>query len=420
MKKINNVINVCLGNFFEMYDFMVFGLFASYIAKSFFPSYSLYLSLLLAFVTFGVGFLMRPLGAIVLGAYMDKHGRKKGLMLTLGLMAIGTLSIAITPSYNNIGIIAPIIILLGRLIQGFSAGAELGGVSVYLAEISSKQNRGFYVSFQSASQQLAIITSATFGFCLNEFLTKTYMETFGWRIPFIFGCLILPFLLIQRSKMDETPGFLMKKTHPTFKTIIKSSLEHLPLLVLCAFMVMFTTVSFYMITAYTPTFAKTELSLSQAKSFFLTFLIAMSNFILLPIMGALSDKIGRAKQLIIFSSICLLCAYPLMRYITDHPTFNIILGGELFLSLLYAGYNGAMVVALVEIVPSSIRTICFSLAYSLATALFGGFTPAIATQLIHMSNNKAMPAIWLTIAAFCSLTAIILLLTKNKFQKIIY
>src|SRR5438445_8936080 len=161
--KIRAVVRVSLGNFLEMYDFMVFGYYAAAIGRAFFPTQNEYASLMLSFMTFGTGYLMRPLGAIVLGAYIDHHGRRRGLLLTLGLMSIGTLSVAAVPGYETLGLFAPILVVLGRLLQGLSAGAELGGVSVYLSEIATPGNKGFYVSWQSASQQLAVAFAALLG-----------------------------------------------------------------------------------------------------------------------------------------------------------------------------------------------------------------------------------------------------------------
>src|SRR3954451_20048433 len=190
--KIASVIRVSSGNFLEMYDFFVFGYFASAIGKAFFPSGSEFGQLMLAFMTFGAGFLMRPLGAIVLGVYIDHHGRRSGLLLTLGLMAIGTLSIALVPGYETLGWLAPAIVVAGRLIQGFSAGVELGGVSVYLSEIATPGNKGFYVSWQSGSQQVAIMVAAVIGYFLNKALMPEEVVAWGWRIPFFIGCMIVP------------------------------------------------------------------------------------------------------------------------------------------------------------------------------------------------------------------------------------
>src|SRR3954451_11397183 len=190
-EKIKSIIRVSTGNFLEMYDFMVFGYYAAAIGRTFFPKTSEFASLMFSLSTFGAGFLMRPLGAIALGSYIDKHGRRKGLILTLALMSVGTLSIAVTPGWDRIGLAAPVIILLGRLIQGFSAGAELGGVSVYLSEIATPGRKGFYVSWQSGSQQLAVVTAALSGVTLHAFMDQEQVDLWGWRLPLVAGCFLI-------------------------------------------------------------------------------------------------------------------------------------------------------------------------------------------------------------------------------------
>src|SRR4029079_11919592 len=192
-------------------DFMVFGYYAVPIGAAFFPARSPFASLMLSLMTFGAGFLMRPLGAIVLGTYADRHGRRAGLMLTLGLMSIGILSIACVPGYATIGLLAPIIVLAGRLIQGFSAGLELGGVSVYLAEIATPGRKGFYVSWQSASQQAAVMFAALLGVVLTRVLSPAAMTAWGWRVPLLVGCLIVPFLFRLRRSLDETDEFRARR-----------------------------------------------------------------------------------------------------------------------------------------------------------------------------------------------------------------
>src|SRR6202045_4868017 len=181
--KIWSVVRVSSGNFLEMYDFMVFGYYASAIGRAFFPNGSPFVSLMLSLMTFGAGFLMRPLGAIVLGAYIDRHGRRAGLILTLGLMSFGTVSIACVPGYLTIGLLAPLLVVVGRLLQGFSAGVELGAVSVYLSEIATPGHNGFYVSWQSASQQVAVMFAALIGVGLHSILSPLQMTLWGWRIP---------------------------------------------------------------------------------------------------------------------------------------------------------------------------------------------------------------------------------------------
>src|SRR5213075_78179 len=183
--KVWSVVRVSSGNFLEMYDFMVFGYYASAIGNAFFPGGNPFVSLMLSLMTFGAGFLMRPLGAIVLGAYTDHHGRRAGLVLTLSLMSVGILSIACMPGYDTIGLLAPLLVVVGRLLQGFSAGMELGGVSVYLSEIATPGHKGFYVSWQSASQQVAVMFAALLGVVLSSFLPPEKMAAWGWRVPLL-------------------------------------------------------------------------------------------------------------------------------------------------------------------------------------------------------------------------------------------
>lgn len=403
------IFSVTSGNFLEMYDFMVFGYYATAIAKTFFPGNDPFASLMLTLMTFGAGFLMRPLGAIVLGAYIDHHGRRKGLLLTLGLMAIGTLTIALVPGYATLGAAAPILILIGRLLQGFSAGVELGGVSVYLAEAAPEGRKGFWVSWQSGSQQVAVIFAALLGLALNHLLAKEAVTEWGWRIPFVVGCMIVPFLFWIRRMLEETEAFSQRKTHPTMRQIVRSVGQNWALVLAGMLMVVTTTVMFYMITAFTPTFGKTVLMMSDKQSFLVTLFVGLSNLFWLPVMGSVSDRVGRRPLLIIFTVLMILTAWPVLHWLTGSASFAHLVEAELWLSFLYASYNGAMVVYLAEIMPAEVRASGFSLAYSLATALFGGFTPAISSYLIHATGDKAMPGVWLSFAAVCGLAGTLLI-----------
>ncbi|QOT77879.1 MFS transporter [Cupriavidus basilensis] len=408
------VFRVVSGNFLEMYDFMVYGFYAAAIAKTFFPSGNEFASLMLSLATFGAGFLMRPLGAIILGAYIDHHGRRKGLIMTLVLMALGTLLIACVPGYASIGVAAPLLVLAGRLLQGFSAGVELGGVSVYLAEIAKPGKKGFYVAWQSASQQVAVIFAGLLGVVLHSMLSPEEMGEWGWRIPFLIGCLIVPFLFLIRRSLEETEEFKTRKHRPSISEIYRSMLENWRIIVAGCMMVVMTTVSFYMITAYTPTFGKTVLKLDDVDNLIVTMCVGLSNFIWLPLMGALSDRVGRKPLLVIFTILTLLTAYPAVSWLVAEPSFSRLLMVELWLSFLYGSYNGAMVVTLTEVMPPAVRTAGFSLAYSLATALFGGFTPAISTYLIHSTGNKAAPGLWLMFAAACGLIATLVIFRGGR------
>ena len=415
-KKLGAVVRVSMGNFLEMYDFMVFGYYAAAIGRAFFPTQNEFASLMLSFMTFGTGYLMRPLGAIVLGAYIDHHGRRKGLLVTLSLMAIGTLSIGIMPGYETIGLFAPLLVVLGRLVQGLSAGVEIGGVSVYLAEISTPGRKGFFVSWQSASQQVAVIFAALLGLILSSALRPEQMAGWGWRVPFLLGSMLIPFLFMLRRSLTETDEFKAKKHHPNTSEVWRTVMANWRLMILGMMLTTTTTVTFYLITAYMPTYGSSVLHLTTRSSMLVTLLVGVSNFCWLPVMGALSDRIGRRPLLLLFSTIALLTPYPILTWLVSAPSFGRLLAAALWLSMIFGSYNGAMVVFLTEIMPADVRVSGFSFSYSLATGIFGGFTPAVSTWLIHATGNPAMPGAWMSLAGLMSLTAT-LILTSRGFER---
>ena len=397
------------GNFLEQFDFFLYGFYATSISKAFFPTGNEVTELLLTFTTFWLGALMRPVGAIVLGSYLDRIGRRKGLIVTLGIMAAGTVLIAVCPTYAQIGIAAPLIVLFGRLLQGFSAGVELGGVSIYLFEIATPGNKGFYTSFQSASQQVAIFFAAIIGFSLSQLMPAETITAWGWRIPFFIGCAIIPFIFFIRRTLEETPEFLKQKKHPTQSEVFAAMLANWRIVVLGMMLTAMTTVTFYFITVYTPTFGRNVLKLSITDSLLVTLLVATTNFIWLPIGGAISDRVGRRPVLLTIAILALATAYPALAWLVVEPTFNKMLMVELWFSMCFGVYNGAMVAALSEEVPAHVRTTCFSLAFALAAALFGTFTPLVSTWLIDMTGNRAAPGFWLMAAAASGLIATILI-----------
>ncbi|HDR9765420.1 TPA: MFS transporter [Burkholderia cepacia ATCC 25416] len=399
------VLRVTSGNFIEQFDFFLFGFYATSISKIFFPSTSEFASLMLTFAVFGAGFLMRPLGAIFLGAYIDKVGRRTGLIVTLSIMASGTILIACVPGYATIGLLAPALVLLGRLLQGFSAGAELGGVSVYLAEMATPGNKGFYTSWQSASQQVAIVVAAAIGYSLNEWLSAQQIAAWGWRVPFFIGCAIVPFLFVLRRSLQETAAFEARRHHPQAREILAMLLGNWRTVIGGMLLTAMTTTTFYLITVYTPTFGKSVLKLSTSDSLIVTLLVAASNFIWLPIGGTISDRIGRKPLLLAISVLAIFTAYPALSWLADAPSFARMLIVLLWFSFFFGMYNGAMVAALTEVMPVEVRVAGFSLAFSLATALFGGFTPAVSTYLIQVLHDKAAPGYWLSFAALCGLCA---------------
>jgi MHS family citrate/tricarballylate:H+ symporter-like MFS transporter len=412
--KIATVLRVTSGNFLEQFDFFLFGFYATSISKAFFPTSSDFASLMLTFAVFGAGFLMRPLGAIILGAYIDKVGRRQGLIVTLAIMASGTVLIAFVPGYATIGLLAPALVLLGRLLQGFSAGAELGGVSVYLAEMATPGHKGFYTSWQSASQQVSIVLAAALGFALDQFMAPDALAGWGWRIPFFVGCSIIPVIFLLRRSLQETEAFQARQHHPSTREVFQSMGRNWRTVLAGTMLVAMTTTTFYLITVYTPTFGRTVLHLTSRDSLIVTLLVAITNFIWLPIGGALSDRIGRKPVLLTVTILAIFSAYPAMHWLAAEPSFGRMLDVLLWFSFLFGMYNGAMVVALTEVMPMEVRVVGFSLAYSLATAVFGGFTPAISTWLIESTGDKAAPAYWLSVAAACGLVATLVLYRRGR------
>src|SRR5271157_3341932 len=242
--KVKTVLRVTSGNFLEMYDFFLFGIFAKEISETFFPGDDPYASLMATFLSFAAGFAMRPIGALVLGPYIDRIGRRQGLLVTLSIMACGTILIAFVPGYATIGVLAPMLVVLGRLLQGFSAGVELGGVSVYLSEMATPGNKGFYVSWQSASQQVAVVFAALLGFAIANLMAPEAVSAWGWRIPFFIGCAIVPFLYMIRRSLQETEAFAARKVHPTTAQIFATLGANWALVLGGVGMVVMTTISF--------------------------------------------------------------------------------------------------------------------------------------------------------------------------------
>src|SRR5262249_6755415 len=265
--------------------------------------------------------------------------------------------------------------------------------------IATPGNKGFYTSFQSASQQVAIFVAALIGYALSVSLPPETSAEWGWRIPFFIGCSIIPFIFMLRRTLEETPDFLARKSHPTPAEIFASMLENRAIIALGVMIVTMTTVTFYFTTVYTPTFGRSVLKLSETDSLIVTLCVATTNFLWLPIGGAISDRIGRKPVLLTIATLSLLTANPMLTWLVSAPDFTKLLIVELVLSFYFGVYNGAMVASLSEIMPAKVRVTGFSFAFSLGVALFGSFTPWISTKLIQLTEDRASPSYWLMLAA---------------------
>ena len=407
------VISSSIGNALEWYDFLVYGFFASIIGKLFFPADDEWVSLLFAVGSFGVSFITRPVGAIVLGMYADKKGRKAALTLSILLMIVGTLVIAVMPSYQQIGIVAPITILLARLVQGFAVGGEFGSATAFMVE-HSPRGRGYYASWQFASQGIATILAAGLGALLTASLTQADLEGWGWRLPFIFGLLVGPVGFYIRRHLDETPEFVAEQKKTTVDPQASFKAQWINLL-LAVGVVAQSTVSVYVLQLYMPTYAVKQLHLPAAQSFAVVVLNGGLQFLLSPVMGALSDRIGRIRIMLTTSVLMMLLIYPMFALLRVYPTIGALLALQAASGIFKAAYSGPMPALMSEIFPTRVRSTGLSLGYSLGVTLFGGFAPFIVTWLIHTTGDTLAPSYYvLTAAAVSGISLTIIALRRRR------
>ncbi|MEW9583070.1 MFS transporter [Paraburkholderia sp. DGU8] len=406
------VIAASIGNALEWFDLVVYGFFAVTIAKLFFPAGNDTVSLLLTLGTFGVSFFMRPLGAIVIGAYADRVGRKAALTLSILLMMSGTLIIAILPTYQSIGLAAPVILVIARLMQGFSAGGEFGSATAFLAE-HVPGRRGFFASWQVASQGLTTLLAAGFGVLLTGSLAPEQMTSWGWRVPFVFGLLIGPVAWYIRTKLDETPEFLAAQatTTPLRDTFTSQKLR----LLIAIGVVVLGTVSTYLV-LFMPTYGVKQLGLAPSVAFAAIALTGAIQMVFSPIIGHLSDRHGRTTLMLVPALLLLVLIYPAFVYLIAHPSFGTLMVMQIVLGFLMTGYFAALPGLLSEMFPVQTRTTGMSLAYNIAVTIFGGFGPFIIAWLIGATGSKAAPSYYLIFAAAVSLVALMAARRKLGFR----
>jgi MHS family proline/betaine transporter-like MFS transporter len=394
------ICSASVGNALEWYDFLVYGYFASVIAKVFFPMHDEFTSLLLAIGTFSLSFITRPLGAIVLGIYADRKGRKASLTLSIALMTIGTLMIAIMPGYAQIGIIAPIAILLARLVQGFAVGGEYGSATAFMVE-HSPAKRGYVSSWLFASQGVSTVMAAGIGALLTSQLAPADLQSWGWRLPFVFGLLIGPVGFYIRRKLDETPEFLAVANRPAEKAAAMARGQWINLLLATGIVVQ-STVMTYVLQLYMPLYAVRELGLPAAQSFGVVALNGMLQFVFSPIMGALSDRVGRVRVMLTTSVLMAVTVYPMFSWLQSHPTIGWLLMLEIVAGLYKGAYSGPMPALMAEVFPTRTRSTGVSFAYSLGVTLFGGFSPFFVTWVIGVTGDKLAPSYYVLMAALIS------------------
>ena len=399
-----------IGNALEWYDFIVFGFFTLIISRLFFPTESQYASLLLTTATFGVGFFMRPVGGVLLGIYADRHGRKAALLMIIWLMTVAIALIALAPTYAAIGVGAPLIIVLARLLQGFSAGGEFASATAFLIESAPPGRRGFYGSWQMVGQGLAVLIGAILGTVLTRTVTPQALDSWGWRIPFLFGLIIGPVGLYIRSHLAETDAFLNAGASAAKVATPRSVLAaHIKPILVCMGMVVSGTISFYVILIYIPTFARAELHLPLDQAFMAQSIGLVCLVVLTPIFGALSDRVGR-KPVLIAALLCdLALTYPLFVWLSGNPTFTNLVVMQVVLCSVFGVFNGPSSTAVAEQFPTRVRSTGLAIGYNVAVMLFGGFAQFFVTWLIHATGTPIAPAFYLIFGAAVGLLSALFL-----------
>jgi len=391
------IVAATIGNVLEWFDFLVYGFFAVTIAEVFFPASDPTVSLLITFGTFGLAYVVRPLGAIFIGTYTDRAGRKAGLTLSIGLMLIGTTLMVITPGYATIGIAAPIIITIARVLQGFSVGGEFGSAVAFLVEHGGER-RGFSASWQWATTGIVSVIVSLFGLALTTLLSHEQLIDWGWRVPYLFGLLVGPAGLYIRSRIAETPDFLAAEKPPTVPIGVS---------LLLAFGAAIVSNSSYYLLLYVPTYGVKTLHLPAYTGFAATLLGGIILAVFSVIAGHWSDKIvPRSRIMLIAAWLFLLTAYPCFWLMDAYPSLATAAFAVGFLNLIKAGYSGVLPSVLSEQFPVEIRAVGVSLSFSLSVTIFGGFAPFVATWLIAQTGDPLSPSYYLMATALLSIIAL--------------
>jgi MHS family proline/betaine transporter-like MFS transporter len=398
------ILAATIGNVLEWFDFLVYGFFAVTIAEVFFPAGDQTVSLLITFGAFGLSYVVRPLGAIFIGAYSDRAGRKAGLTLSIGLMMLGTALMVITPGYATIGIAAPVIITIARMLQGFSVGGEFGSAVAFLVEHAGER-RGYSASWQWSTTGMVSVIVSLFGLALTTLLTHEQLVSWGWRLPYVFGLLVGPAGLYIRSRISETADFLEAEKPAT--TPLGDLLRRHPLSLLLALGASIVSNASYYLLLYIPTYAVKTLHLPAYTGFAATLLGGILLAVFSVVAGYWSDRImPRTRIMVAAGWLFLLAAYPCFWLMDAHPSLATAMFAVGFLNLIKAWYSGVLPSVMSEQFPVETRAVGVSFSYGLSVTIFGGFAPFAATWLIAQTNDPLSPSYYLMATAALSLIAL--------------
>jgi len=394
---------ITFGSALEFFEFSVFSFFATVIGRQYFPAQSELGQLLLALATFGLGFVMRPLGGLIIGAYADRAGRKPAMLLTLCLMTLGSTALALTPTYAQIGLAAPLLIVAARLVQGFAIGGEVGASTAMLMEYADDHNRGFYGSWQFFSQGLSFLMGSLVSLALSAGLSDADLESWGWRIPFLVGVLVLPVGVYIRRHLQETAAESSAHQASPLRQIFT---HHRRVLIAGVLMAIGGTASSYIVLDYMTNYTVAVLHLPLQVGIGASCLGALVQIILSLWAGKLSDRIGRRRTIVLGSVPMLILIYPAFLLMTHFPTLITLMLVSIFNTFLLVMITVPSVVMLTEMFPRAIRATGLSLVYCLGVSIFGGFAQFFATGLISLTGDNHAPALYVMICLCATLIGV--------------
>ncbi len=404
-----------IGNVLEWYDFSVYGYLATILARQFFRNEDPTTALLATFAAFGIGFVVRPLGGIVIGRMGDTHGRKAALLLTIFMMAFGTVVIGLLPTYDSIGVMAPILLVMCRLVQGFAAGGEWGGSTAFIVEWAPRNRRGYFGSFQQASVAGGLLLGSAVAAICSSLLSADAMASWGWRVPFLLGGVLIPLGVYMRRNIDETPAYRAAAGQAARPHAAQAGNWTLAGRAF-GFTVLWT-VSYYVMLSYMPTFTQAYAGLTRTQALWSNTIGLVVLVGIIPLMGTLSDRIGRKPLLLACCVAFILLTYPLFLLLVSAAGLATVIPVQVVFALMIASFSGPGPAAIAEIFPTASRSTYMSTGYSLAVAVFGGFAPYIATWLIAKTGSPLSPTFYLIAAAILS-TLVILRLRETAHSEL--
>ncbi len=395
MSKASAISAITIGGALELYDSGVYNFFATLIIPLYFPVGNPLGQLLLSFGTFGAGYLMRPLGGLVIGAYADRRGRKPAVLMSMWLMALSALILVVTPPYAQIGVLAPVLMIVARLVQGFAIGGEMGSATAMLMEYADERSRGFYTSWQTASQGVAAVFAALVALALSNSLSPASLESWGWRVAFLIGILVIPVGQIIRRRLEETLTPAPRKKGAKVEGSLTMMRQHWRELVASILLMIGLAAAVHLIAYYLPNYAAFQLGIKRGDAVWAGFVAAAMMVVFGPIAGWMSDRLGR-RTMVWWTRIALLVLpYPAFMILNAAPSLTCLLVVVAVLAVPMAMTSPSTLVLVSEVLPQRLRATGMSVTYYLAIAVFGGFAQLFSTLLIHLTSSPNAPALYL-------------------------